>query len=86
MFDDNYISDDNSGSDNEETTAYDIERVYEKASDDLYNLNDIIKKYINDNAIPLLENMKYSIQNNKTRRIGKVLSERIYIYLSGKDI
>ena len=34
----------------------------------------------------LLENMKYSIQNNKTRRIGKVLSERIYIYLSGKDI
>ena len=34
----------------------------------------------------LLENLTYSIQNNKTRRIGKVVSERIYLYLSGDKI
>ena len=41
-----------------------------------YNILDTDDKKIN-----LLENMKYDISNNKKRKIGKVVSSRIYNYL-----
>lgn len=52
------------------------------------NMMSLCNKYESisiDERSKLLENLTYSIQNNKTRRIGKVVSERIYLYLSGQN-